>query len=203
MNARDRSDRIVALFRKEWGSMADCLVQLADFDRDKAWRELGYGSLFQYLRVEVGLSAGAASYRKTAVELIQKVPEVTAALGDGRLCMSSIIEVAKVLTPENQAEVLPRFFGLSRREAEVVVASLRPADVIPLRDVVTSVRPVARIASNFPGAATSENGSHAVRPAELGAHGDETMPDEHRPTHADAEPAPIPVRPRDVEEPLT
>src|SRR5512138_1186430 len=176
MNARDRSERIVALFRREWSSMADCLVQLAEFDRDKAWRELGYGSLFQYLRVEVGLSAGAASYRKTAVELIQKVPEVTAALGDGRLCMSSIIEVAKVLTPENQAEVLPRFFGLSRREAEVVVASLRPAEVIPLRDVVTSVRPVARTTSEPRTTARSENDARQVRPAELEGTGDLAMP---------------------------
>ena len=48
-----------------------------------------------------------------------------------------------MLTPENRAQVLPRFFGLSRREAEAVAASLRPAEVMPTRDVITAVRPAA------------------------------------------------------------
>jgi hypothetical protein len=39
--------------------------------------------------------------------------------------------------------VLPRFFGLSRREAEAVAASLRPAEVVPTRDVITGIRPAA------------------------------------------------------------
>ena len=48
-----------------------------------------------------------------------------------------------MLTLENRAQVLPRFFGLSRREAEAVAASLRPAEVVPTRDVITAVRPAA------------------------------------------------------------
>ncbi len=57
--------------------------------------------------------------------------------------MSTVNELAKVLTPENRAEVLPRFFRLSRREAEAVAASLRPAEVVPSRDVITAIRPAA------------------------------------------------------------
>ncbi|HYG69172.1 MAG TPA: HNH endonuclease signature motif containing protein, partial [Anaeromyxobacteraceae bacterium] len=37
----------------------------------------------------------------------------------------------------------PRFFGLSRQDAEALVASIRPAEVIPTREVVTAVRPPA------------------------------------------------------------
>ncbi|WP_234945225.1 hypothetical protein [Anaeromyxobacter sp. Fw109-5] len=48
-----------------------------------------------------------------------------------------------MLTPENRAEVLPRFFGRSRREAEAVAVSLRPAEVVPTREVVTAFRPAA------------------------------------------------------------
>jgi hypothetical protein len=120
------------------------LLALADFDRKKLWRELGHTSLFYFLRRELGLSAGAAQNRKTAAELIQTFPEVEAALRSGRLCLSTVNEVAKVLTPENREEVLPRFFGLSRREAEAVAVSIRPAAVIPMRDVVTPLRPEAR-----------------------------------------------------------
>src|SRR6266540_6840939 len=119
-NARDLTARLAELLRLEHTAMADFLVALADFDRRKLWRALGHASLFSFLRRELGLSAGAAQFRKTAAGLIQRFPEVEAALREGRLCLSSIVEVAKVLTPENVTEVLPRFFGLSRREAEMV-----------------------------------------------------------------------------------
>ncbi len=123
--------------------MADFLLALADFDRKKLWRELGHTSLFYYLHRELRLSKGAAQNRKTAAELIQAFPEVEAALRAGELCLSTVNELARVLTPENRAQVLPRFFGLSRREAEAVSASLRPAEEVPSRDVITAVRPTA------------------------------------------------------------
>ena len=74
-------------------------------------------------------------------------------------------ELARVLTPENRTDVLPRFFGLSRREAEAVAATLRPAEVVPTRDVVTAIRP--------PGPATAVRASppDVARPAELSTPG--------------------------------
>ncbi len=123
--------------------MADFLLALADFDRKRLWRELGHTSLFYFLHRELKLSKGAAQNRKTAAELIQAFPEVEAALRAGELCLSTVNELAKVLSPENRAEVLPRFFGLSRREAEAVAVSLRPAEVVPTRDVITAIRPAA------------------------------------------------------------
>jgi hypothetical protein len=120
--------------------MADFLLALADLDRRKLWRDLGHASLFSFLRRELGLSAGAAQYRKTAAELVQGFPQVEAALRDGRLCLSSVIELAKVITPENATEVVPRFFGLSSRDAAQVAVSIRPVEDLPLREVVTPLR---------------------------------------------------------------
>jgi 5-methylcytosine-specific restriction endonuclease McrA len=140
LNARDLSNHLAALLHKEREAMADFLFALAAFDDKKLWRDLGHTSLFSYLRRELGLSAGAAQHRKTAVELIQQLPAVEKALRQGRLCLSSVCELARVVTPENVAEVLPRFFVLSRREAEAVAASIRPAAAIPQREVVTPVR---------------------------------------------------------------
>ncbi|ABS25027.1 HNH endonuclease [Anaeromyxobacter sp. Fw109-5] len=145
--ARELTNHLVRLLREEQGAMADVLLALADFDRKKLWRELGHTSLFYYLYRELRLSKGAAQNRKTAAELIQAFPEVEAALRAGELCLSTVNELAKVLTPENRAEVLPRFFGLSRREAEAVAVSLRPAEVVPTRDVITAFRPAAIVAA--------------------------------------------------------
>ena len=61
------------------------------------------------------------------------------ALRGGRLCLSSIVELAKVLTAGNCADVLPRYFHLSRREAAEVAAAIRPVERPPMRDVVTVV----------------------------------------------------------------
>ncbi len=65
-------------------------------------------------------------------------------LGFRSLCITSVVEPAKVITPENRAEVLPRFFHRSRREAKEVSAELRP-QAAPRREVVTVVQPVEPI----------------------------------------------------------
>src|SRR6266545_4119883 len=132
-NARDLAARLADLLRHEHAAMADFLSALADFDRRRLWVDLGYSGLFMFLHRELGLSKGAAYYRKVAAELIQRVPEIVEPLRDGRLCVTSIVELAKVLTPENHAEVLPRFFHRSRREAMEVTAELRPDAAPPKR----------------------------------------------------------------------
>jgi hypothetical protein len=138
-NARELASRLLDLLRREQAAMADFLVALAAFDERRLWAELGYASLFHFLHRELGMSKGAAHYRKTAAELIQRVPEVVEPLRDGRICITSIIELAKVVTPENRQEVLPRFFNCSRQEAKAVSAELCPSEAAPHRTVVTAM----------------------------------------------------------------
>src|SRR5574341_717876 len=145
--ARELTARLADLLRRERSAMADFLVALADFDRRRLWSELGHASLFSFLRRELGLSAGAAQYRKTAAELVQRYPQVEAALREGKLCLSSVIEVAKVITPENVTELLPRFFGLSSRDAAFVSASVRPVEDPPRRDLIVTPLRLAPAAS--------------------------------------------------------
>ena len=141
--ARDLADRLASLLRREQGALADFLLALSDFDRRRMWEPLGYSSLFHFLHRHLGMSKGAAHYRKTAAELIRRVPEVIEPLRAGTLCITSIIELAKVLTPENREEVLPRFLHCSRREAQAVSAELAPMEAAPHRTVVTALPAVA------------------------------------------------------------
>ena len=144
--ARDLSAHLADLLRREHDAMADFLVALADFERRRLHVELGHASLFSFLHRDLGLSKGAAFYRKTGAELVERFPEIVEPLRDGRLCLTSLAELAKVITPENRAEVLPRFFHRSKREAAEVVAEIRPVEAPPLRAVVTAVRPAAAAA---------------------------------------------------------
>jgi 5-methylcytosine-specific restriction endonuclease McrA len=152
--ALDLSRRLAELLRREHGAMADFLVALADFDRRRLWAPLGYASLFHYLHRGLGLSKGSAFYRKTAAGLVRRFPEVVEPLRDGRLCITGVVELAKVMDEGNRAEVLPRFFHRSRREARAVAVEIRPASVVPWRAVVSRVesgRDDAPPASDRPG----------------------------------------------------
>jgi hypothetical protein len=131
------TENLAALLRREHDALAEFLVALADFDRRRAWAELGYPSLFYFLHRELHLSKGAAQYRKVAAELIEQVPAVIEPLRSGKLCLTSIIEAAKVVTAENWETVLPRFYELSKREAMEVVAALQPHPAPPVRTVIT------------------------------------------------------------------
>jgi hypothetical protein len=201
-HARVLAGRLADLLRREQAAMAEFLVALADFDRRRAWVELGHSSLFYFLHRELGLSTGAAYYRKTAAHLVQKFPEIVEPLRDGRLCITSVVALAKVLTPENRHETLPRFFQRSKRQAQALAAALQPATAAPHRDVVTAVRAVAP--PPVQEAAPVEPGqSHPFQPVET---------DLSQPTQAQAParttvPAAAPLLPkparRDAAEPLT
>jgi hypothetical protein len=146
--ARALTARLADLLAREHAALADSLLALADFDRRRLWAELGHASVFSFLHRELGLSKGAAYYRKIAAELVQRFPEIVEPLRDGRLCFTSVVELSKVLTPENREEVLPRFFHRSKREAAAVAAEIRPAEAVPHRTVVTAVRaevPLSRV----------------------------------------------------------
>src|SRR5207244_4238029 len=161
------ADRLADLLRRERAAMADFLVGLAEFDGCKAWMELGYSSLFYFLHRELGLSKGAAHYRKTATDLVQRFPEIVEPLRDGRLCITSIVQLAKVLTPENRYEMLPKFFQRSRRESVAIVAALQPAEVVPHRDVVTALGDhSAPLFTETAGASSSVALEVAVQPVE-------------------------------------
>jgi hypothetical protein len=50
----------------------------------------------------------------------------------------------KVITPENRADVLPQFLGLSKQEAKAVAVEIRPAEVVPRKEMVTALPVVSR-----------------------------------------------------------
>ena len=107
MNAREWSIRIADLLRRERASVVDVLLALAEFDRLAVYRQLGHATLFDFLHRELGLSRGMAHYRLTATRLVERFPEVVEPLRDGRLCMSSVIELGKVITESEPGRCPP------------------------------------------------------------------------------------------------
>ena len=143
--AREFSARLASLLRREHEAMADFVVALAEFDEKRPYLELGHSSLFSFLNRELGLSKGAAFFRNTAARLVQRYPEIVEPLRDGRPCVTSLAHLAKVITPTNKAEMLPRFFQRSKSEAREIVAEILPEAAPPRRAVVTLVQPAAAL----------------------------------------------------------
>jgi hypothetical protein len=160
-HARESSRRLSDLLRSEHGALADFLVALAEFDRQRLWLQLGFANLFDFLHRELSLSRGSAHYRKVAARLVQTFPEVVEPLRSGKLCISVVLELAKVITPENRADVLPKFFGLSKQEAKAVAVEIRPAEVVPRKEMVTTLP----LASRTPDALVQPVELEEARPA--------------------------------------
>jgi hypothetical protein len=203
MNARELTNRLADLLRNERHAMADFLVALADFDRTRQWLELSHRSLFDFLRRELGLSTGSAFFRKTAAALIQEFPEIVEPLREGKLCLTTVVELSKVLTRENLPVVLPRFFHLSKQAAKEVAVELKP-EAAPQRTVVTAARAPAAQAhaiATTPAPAPNATESHPFRP-------DETVrAKSERPTQEGCSftltgpaPAPMTVEPKNAEQ---
>ena len=125
-DARTSSRHLADLLRREHGALADFLLALAEFDRTEAFRSLGFANVFDYLHRELRLSRAAAHFRKVAARLVARFPEVVEPLRDGRLCLTSVVEI-------RPAAVVPR------RAVVTEVPSL------PAATVEVKVRPGLRI----------------------------------------------------------
>ena len=163
-SAFDWTARLAQLYAEERNAAVDFLLALSEFDEKKLWQPLGHASLFTYLHVELGMSKAGAYYRKTGAELVRRIPAVVTALRDGRLCVSSLVELAKVVNEDNWQEVLPRFYGCSRREAQKVAVEISPAAAPPMRDVVVAVAPAPMPPPRRSEVPTSSAASAALEP---------------------------------------
>ncbi len=137
--SRTLAARLAHLLRNEQHAMADFLVALADFDR-----ALGHSGLFPFLHRELGLSKAAAFFRKTAAELIQRYPELVEPLRDGRICLTTLGSLAKVITPENRTRGI-RADASPGNHVPAHEAELRSTDATVLRwpsTVPASPRPL-------------------------------------------------------------
>ena len=179
LEARQLRDTLRLLLRKEQTAVAEFLLALADFDRRRGWAPLGHAQLFAFLVADLQLSKSAAYYRRSAAELLQRFPRVIDPLREGKLCLSTVGELAKVLTEENEATVLPRFFGLSSREAQELVAELLPRPVPSTRMVVTRVPDRTEAPSGLVAPAFSVAASASPQPLTLGltSHTDPLLSD--------------------------
>jgi hypothetical protein len=79
---------------KERAATVELLEYLREIDARKLWAERGYGSLFHYVRKELGYCEGAAYRRIQAMRVMREMPEVREKIESGAASLSSGSAVA-------------------------------------------------------------------------------------------------------------
>jgi hypothetical protein len=80
------------------------IESIAEIDRRKLYADLGFGSLWDFVTRELGLSESAAYRRIQAARLLQKAPEVKASLESGALSLSNAAKVQEFQKANQKAE---------------------------------------------------------------------------------------------------
>jgi 5-methylcytosine-specific restriction endonuclease McrA len=118
--------RLGELAGDERNVLVDFLLHLDEFDRRRAYLDLGYGSLWDYCLRALRLREGAAGRRIGAMRVLRRFPRLEAALRDGRLCAFTVTLLGAVLTDDNLDHLVGRAAFRTKVEVEELVVSLRP-----------------------------------------------------------------------------
>ena len=170
--------RLAELVGEEREALVAFLLHLEEFDRRRAWAEAGYDSLWNYCLSVLHLREGPAGRRIAAMRVLRQFPKLEGALGDGRLCLSTVTLVAPLLTNENLDDLVARAAYRTKAEVEHLVASLQPR-ATPKDGVRRLPGPAACVDApvalpveaprTAPAPSSAGVGSHTAAPLSLGA----------------------------------
>ena len=120
--------RLAAMERK---ATAHLVVALAELDARRLYLGEGCSSLFTYCTSVLHLSEHAAYSRIEAARAGRRHPVILELLIQGRLNVTTVGLLARVLTNENHRDVLAEAAHKSKREVEALVARIRPLPDVP------------------------------------------------------------------------
>ncbi len=129
LDSRTLARRLGELAGDERRVQVDFLLHLDEFDRRRAFLELGYGSLWTYCQEVLHLREGSAGRRIAAMKVLRRFPRLAGALRDGRLCLTTLTLLGQALTEENAEELVARSAFRTTAEVDHLVASMRPRPV--------------------------------------------------------------------------
>jgi hypothetical protein len=129
MNLKHLSDRTLLAETKKFVAREreislQLLHHLKEIERRRAFADLGYGSLFDYVTRELGYSEASAARRIRAARLIAHIPEIEFKFESGALNLNHISMAAQLFKNEEisdkktQLEVLRKIENKSTKDAE-------------------------------------------------------------------------------------
>ncbi|MEP6860053.1 MAG: DUF222 domain-containing protein [Deltaproteobacteria bacterium] len=122
----DRELRAIA--KRQRALDAEEAVLLCTVVRREIWRELGKGSLLEYLEDVLGYGPKAAKERVRVALALDELPVLANALATGEQSYSAIRELTRVATKQTEAEWLAAVRGKNVRQVEDLVSCHRRGD---------------------------------------------------------------------------
>jgi hypothetical protein len=110
---------------------AEIVWHLAEVDRRKLYRREACPSMHVYATSRLHLSDHEAYLRITVARVSRRFPVVLSMLAQGRLHLSAIAKLAPHLHADNVDELLARAVHRSKRDIEMLVATLAPRPDVP------------------------------------------------------------------------
>ena len=120
--------RLVACERT---ATAELLRSLMEVDSRRLYLREGCSSLFTYCTQVLHLAEGAAYNRIEAARAARRFPSVLTALEDGSLTLASARLLAPHFTLENHGQLIEAARHKSKRDVELLVATLAPKRSAP------------------------------------------------------------------------
>jgi 5-methylcytosine-specific restriction endonuclease McrA len=118
--------RVVQIRRQERSLLIELLRCLIELDRRRAVLAMGFSSLFSFCVEHLGCSKAAAFRRTTAARLLARFPLVADYLVDGRLNLTTLVELRDVLEEGRLIQILDKAAGRTEDQVKELVAALRP-----------------------------------------------------------------------------
>lgn len=135
--------RTRALVQEERRITAELLHLLRELENRRLYAELGYSSLFEFCRRDLGYSESAAYRRISAMRLLRDLPEVEEKIKDGTITLSHACSLQtffnaekknqREYTPTEKRELLQKVEQTSHRDAERTLAAISPSATLPDR----------------------------------------------------------------------
>ena len=123
--------RLYSLRAQERSLLVEFLAYLGELDRRRLHLELGFPSTFAFCTDHLGLSKGSTFRRLTAARLLVRFPMVAEYLSDGRLGLTTLVELRDVLGEDGLAQTLDRAAGKTEEEVKALAAALKPQPAPP------------------------------------------------------------------------
>jgi len=103
MHAQNLHFQLSALVKSERKITHEILLCIQQIDQTKAYAELGYPSLFDYLVKEQKYSEGAAQRRISAARLLKELPEIEKKVQEGNLNLTQLSKLASATNQDQKA----------------------------------------------------------------------------------------------------
>jgi hypothetical protein len=126
MRAAELVDAIEQLHVVENLTLALKLDAIAAYDRSGAWRSDGATSITAWVAYALGVKTSTASDYVRVARALPRLPLLSIAFREGRLCFDQVQALVRVATARNEAELVDQATGLTATQIEALVRRLRP-----------------------------------------------------------------------------